>query len=103
MSEPDRPSRLWGEHERAPFPPHLRGRDIDGEDMVVLDADIAGWVSSSLSGTADVRRRRILARCLAAVEKILPSIGDEDGAVEYCERLREMTALAVQLDNAKAE
>ncbi|WP_258017468.1 MULTISPECIES: hypothetical protein [Streptomyces] len=99
MSEPglDLLSRLWEEHMRAPFPPHLRGREIDGEDLVLLDADIAGCVSSSLSGSLDERRRRILLMCLAALEKVLPSIDDEGGAIGYYERLREMAALAVEL------
>ncbi|MFE9427721.1 hypothetical protein ACFYNO_32685 [Kitasatospora sp. NPDC006697] len=103
MSEPelDLLSRLWEEHMRAPFPPHIRGREIEGEDMVLLDADIAGCVSSSLSGPLDEKRRRTLLSCLAAVEKVLPSV-DEDGAVEYYRRLREMAALAVELGNANA-
>ncbi|MGD3108778.1 hypothetical protein [Streptomyces sp. YGL11-2] len=102
MSEPelDLLSQLWEEHVRAPFPPHLRGRDIEGEDMVMLDADIAGCVSSSVSGPLDEKSRRTLLGCLAAVEKVLPSIGDEGSAVEYYERLREMAALAVELGNA---
>ncbi|MFB8241018.1 hypothetical protein ACFC58_31220 [Kitasatospora purpeofusca] len=100
--EPDQLSRLWEEHMRAPFPPHIRGREIDGEDMVLLDADIAGCVSSSLSGPLDERRRRILLACLAAVEKVLPSIDDEGGAIEYYERLRDMAALAVEVGNTNS-
>ncbi|GAA2274794.1 hypothetical protein GCM10010430_71000 [Kitasatospora cystarginea] len=104
MSEPelDLLSRLWEEHMHAPFPPHIRGREIDGEDMVLLDADIAGCVSSSLSGPLDEKRRRILLACLAAVERVLPSIDDEGGAIEYYERLRDMAALAVEVGNANS-
>ncbi|MFJ9647629.1 hypothetical protein [Streptomyces sp. NPDC101206] len=69
--------------------------------MVVLDADIAGCVVSSLSGPLDGKRREILLVCLAAVEKALPSI-DDDGASEYYKRLRNMAALAVELGNANA-
>ncbi|WLQ53748.1 hypothetical protein P8A21_40135 (plasmid) [Streptomyces poriferorum] len=105
MSEPelDLLSRLWDEHKLAMFPPHLRGQDIEGEDMVMLDADIAGCVSSSLSGPLDERRRSILLRCLAALEKVVPSISNEAGAVEYNERLREMATLATESGNAKAQ
>jgi hypothetical protein len=104
MSEPelDLLSRLWDEHKRATFPPHLRGQDIEGEDMVMLDADIAGCVSSSLSGPLDGRHRSILLRCLAALEKVVPSISNEGGAVEYYSRLREMATLANESGNAKA-
>jgi hypothetical protein len=89
--------RLWAEHTHAPFPPHLRGRDIEGEDMVMLDANIAGCISSSLSGALDEKRRRTLLGCLAAVEKVLPSIDDTGGAIEYYERLRDMASWAVEL------
>ncbi len=95
-------SRLWEEHMRAPFPPHMRGREIEGEDMVLLDADIAGCVLSSLSGPLDERRHKILLARLAAVEKVLPSIDDEGGATEYYEHVREMAAVAVELGNANA-
>ncbi|MFG2711996.1 hypothetical protein ACGFX2_15760 [Streptomyces goshikiensis] len=40
--------------------------------------------------------------CLAAVEKVLPSIEDEDNAIEHYERLRAMAALAVRIGNANA-
>ncbi|MFE7712815.1 hypothetical protein ACFU6I_45430 [Streptomyces sp. NPDC057486] len=101
-SEVDLLSRMWEEHMRAPFPPHMRGREIEGEDMVLLDADIAGCVVSSLSGPLDEKRRKILLVCLAVVEKVLPSIDDEDGAFEYYKHLRDMAALAVELGNANA-
>jgi hypothetical protein len=103
MSGPDRLLLLWEEHVRAPFPPRFRGRDIDGEDMVVLDSDIAGCVSSALSGHLDERRHLILVRCLVAVEKVLPLIGDDERAFEYHERLREMAGLVVRLWDAKTE
>lgn len=104
MSEPglNLLSRLWEEHMRAPFPPHMRRREVEGEDMVLLDAEIAGCVSSSLSGPLDERRHKILLGRLAAVEKVLPLIDDEGDAIEYYERLREMAALAAEIGNANA-
>ncbi|MFD1146954.1 hypothetical protein [Saccharothrix hoggarensis] len=101
MSERDRLSLLWGEHVRAPFPRHLRGRDVNGEDMVTLDSAIAGCVSSALSGHLDERRRLILLGRLVAVEEVLPSIDGENGAREYYERLREMAVLAIRLGDAE--
>ncbi|MFJ9683902.1 hypothetical protein ACIRP2_38770 [Streptomyces sp. NPDC101194] len=102
MSKPqlDLLSRLWEEHMRAQFRPRLRGREINGEDLVLLDAGIAGCVSSSLSGPLDEKRRRTLLGCLAAVEKVLPSLGDGGDAVEYYERLRAMAGLAAELRTA---
>ncbi|MFE5517358.1 hypothetical protein ACFQ9Q_06415 [Streptomyces virginiae] len=104
MNESDRDllARLWEEHLRMPFPPNMRGREIEGEDMVYLDASIAVGVSSSLSEPFDAKRRHALLRRLAAVEKVLPSIDGEGGAgaVERYERLREMAALAVGIGDA---
>ncbi|MFJ9950809.1 hypothetical protein [Kitasatospora sp. NPDC091207] len=98
MSAPARDplARLWDEHVRTPFPPHLRGRVVEGEDMVLLDAYLAGGVSSSLSGSLDEKRHQVLVTCLADVGRVLPSIGDEDG-VRYFERLRDMAVLAIGL------
>ncbi|WP_406510429.1 hypothetical protein [Streptomyces sp. NBC_00212] len=95
-------SRLREEHMRAPFPPHMRRREIEGEDMVLLDAEIAGCASSSLPGSLDESVNEILLGCLAAVEKVLPLIDDEGGAIEYYERLREMAALVAEIGNANA-
>ncbi|MFD7583631.1 hypothetical protein [Kitasatospora sp. NPDC059817] len=94
-------SRLWEAHVQRAFPPHLRGRDIDGEDLVLLDAFTASGVSSVLSGHLDENRRGTLLACLAALEKVLPSLGDEGGGAEYYERLHEMAVLAAELGNAR--
>ncbi|MFF2024995.1 hypothetical protein ACFVW2_24710 [Streptomyces sp. NPDC058171] len=99
-------SRLWEEHLRTPFPPHMRGREFayEGEvfDMVLLDADIAGCISSSLTRPLDQQRREVLATCLAVVESVLPSIEVEDHGFAYYRHLREMAALAIRIGNADA-
>ncbi|WP_439677253.1 hypothetical protein [Embleya sp. MST-111070] len=104
MSESKRDllSRMWQEHMRAPFPPHMRGREIEGEDMVLLDSYLAGGVISSLSGHFDEECRRIHLDCLAAVERVLPSIPDEDDAGKYYKHLRDTAALALELGNTDA-
>lgn len=88
-------ARLWDEHMRAAFPAHLRGRAVEGVEMVLLDADVAGCVSSSLSSVLDESRYGVVLQCIAALEKVLPSIGDEYGS-RYYERLRQMAVLAVE-------
>jgi hypothetical protein len=35
---------LWDEHLATPFPKGCRGRDLNGIDFVLLDANIAGCV-----------------------------------------------------------
>ncbi|CAM5587665.1 hypothetical protein GCM10010329_47630 [Streptomyces spiroverticillatus] len=95
--------RLCKAHARAPFPPQLRGAEIEGEDLVELDAYIAGCVPTLLSDPPATHQHTIRLACLAAVEKVLPSVEDEAGAVEYCTRLRDMIALAVEIAGAPEE
>ncbi|MCX5200724.1 hypothetical protein OG897_04490 [Streptomyces sp. NBC_00237] len=100
MRTPDekRLSRLWKAHARAAFPPHLRGGEVEGEDMVLLDAHIAGCVSTLLTSPLTPYQRTILTASVAAAQKVLPSVEDRGGAVEYCVRLRDMAVLAAEID-----
>ncbi|MFR9775341.1 hypothetical protein ACL02O_04690 [Micromonospora sp. MS34] len=41
-------SQMMAEHMAMPFPPGFRGLDIEGQDMVLLDADAYGYASSAL-------------------------------------------------------
>ncbi|MER6361286.1 hypothetical protein [Kitasatospora sp. NPDC001527] len=52
--DPDPPARLWEEHLRAPFPRHLRGREIDGEGMALTDASLAGCVRAPVGAGGPV-------------------------------------------------
>jgi hypothetical protein len=61
--------QLWEEHMKAEFPAHLRGREVEGEDLVLLDAEVAGCVSSSLSSVLDERRRGTLLKCVDVLEQ----------------------------------
>ncbi|GAB2930254.1 hypothetical protein GCM10027280_17320 [Micromonospora polyrhachis] len=88
-------ARLWDAHLRAAFPEHLRGVDLLGVDMVMLDADIAGCVSTRLGnrGSLDGRRQRTLTRCMADLDRVLPILtGQQERG--YYGRLRTM-AVAV--------
>ena len=69
-------NELWQEHQRAPFPAGFRARDIEGIDFVMLDADIAGCVSSFLKqrGSLDPRRTAVLGICYRNVTYVLPQI-----------------------------
>jgi len=40
---------LWREHKLAAFPQGYRGKDVNGVDFVMLDADVAGCVDTFLS------------------------------------------------------
>lgn len=87
----DEVTRMWDAHVRTPFPPALRGAEIAGIDMVLLDADTAGCVRSWLSsaGRLDARRRAAIASCLAELNTVLPLLTDPAQAAYY-RRLRDL-------------
>lgn len=37
----DRLARLWEEHQRAPYPDSFRGIDVEGMELILLDADVS--------------------------------------------------------------
>jgi hypothetical protein len=92
----DEGQRLWDEHLLAPFPTRLRGEEIDGIDMVMLDADIAGCVSTWLGnkGRLDETRRGWLEGSLDDLARVLRLLADEDERAYY-ERLRRLAQLAL--------
>ncbi|WP_351235439.1 hypothetical protein [Streptomyces sp. NPDC002133] len=84
-------ARLWREHLRAPFPAGLRGAEPAGIDMVPLDTDIAGRVSTWRSNgtTLDTQRLRILRDCVADLDQVLPLLTDTED-LRYWQRLRQL-------------
>ncbi len=87
----DQVEQLWDAHVRTPFPSALRGAEIAGIDMVLLDASTAGCVTSWLSGAGrlDARRRTAIASCLAELDTVLPLLTDPAQVAYYC-RLRDL-------------
>jgi hypothetical protein len=79
---------------RAEFPARLRGEEIDGVDMVMLDADIAGCVSTwlSQSGSLDHGRHQILRQCGDDLERVMPTL-DIPEERAYYDRLSAMAKL----------
>ncbi|MEU9135173.1 hypothetical protein AB0D33_04225 [Streptomyces sp. NPDC048404] len=63
-------NRLWQEHLGTAFPTGLRGAELSGTDMVLLDATVAGCVSTWLNegGALDRERYRILRDCVADLD-----------------------------------
>ena len=86
---------LMREHKAAPFPARLCEEQVAGVDAVMLDADIAGVVSTWLHGgqRRSAGERRLLGALIADVEALLAVLQDPE-EVTYVERLRAM-ALAV--------
>lgn len=92
-------ARLYEEHERAEFPSRLRGEELAGVDLVMLDADIVGCVDAwqGSAGRLDAGRQSILRNCLDDLNRVVPLLTD-DREARYYERLRELTRLVLEAD-----
>ncbi|MCW3843554.1 hypothetical protein ONA70_25965 [Micromonospora yasonensis] len=86
-------AQLWEAHLRAPFPSGLGGTEVEGVDLVLLDADAAGCVRTWLDngGHLDDWRRSVVSSCSHQLDLVLPVLADE--AAGYYRRLRDLTAL----------
>ena len=106
MTPDEEARRLWDEHRSAPFPDRLRGLEIEGVEMVMLDADIAGCIDTWLgrkrrfsagpprtARPLDERRRGVLRECLAELDRVVPLLLDDEQ--KYYERLRRLAQLAL--------
>ena len=86
---------LWKEHLAAAFPSVCCSEEVDGIDLVMLDADIAGCVSTFLGGRGhlDDQRMGILQQCRGELTTVLPRL--PTAAREYYLRLQKMADLAL--------
>lgn len=85
---------VWEDHMRTPFPDRLRGEEIAGVDMVMLDADIVGCVDSwrGNHGSLDDDRRRSLIKCTEDLDLVLPLLTDP-AERRFYDRLRELARM----------
>ncbi|MEV6400259.1 hypothetical protein AB0M39_36680 [Streptomyces sp. NPDC051907] len=83
---------LWQEHRRALFPASFRGVDIEGVELILLDADVAGLVHRELNGGLDDKGVAALWACIADLDKIVPLV-DEEYCASYFTRLRTLAGL----------
>lgn len=82
--------RGYAEHQAARYPPgHYR--EIGDHALVLIDADIAGCVSTFLGrgGNPGLWRTAALGLCYGAVLEILPALSDAEG-LAYFGRLAEL-------------
>lgn len=86
-------ARLREDHLRALFPEGFRGVDLDGVDLVLLDADVVGLVRRELKGGLDGSGIAFLWGCIADLDKIVPLINEEYCA-SYFANLRTMAQVA---------
>ncbi|MGV9313619.1 hypothetical protein ACWDR0_15730 [Streptomyces sp. NPDC003691] len=86
-------ARLWQDHLAAPFPGGFRGVDVDGVDLVLLDADVAGLVRREAEGGLDGPGIARLRYCIADLDRIVPLL-DEEYCASYFVGLRAMALTA---------
>ncbi|MGW6015596.1 hypothetical protein [Streptomyces sp. NPDC055210] len=90
-------TQRMAEHMAMPFPPGFRGLAIEGQNMVMLDADACGHALGVVKGSLNEQRRAGLTRLMTVVERVLPAIDDEY-ATRYCTHVRDMAALATEIE-----
>lgn len=87
---------LWHEHYKLPFPEGLGGREVNGIDLVLLDSDIAGCVSTFIDrGDLDTWRAAVLGLCYRDCSFVCSVINND--AAEYFRRLESMAGLVLRL------
>lgn len=86
--------QLRREHESVRFPQASRGREVAGYDLVLLDADTAGCVSTFIaSGELDTRRLAILRLCYQGLGRAIAELDGEERI--YFGRLENLAALVL--------
>ncbi len=88
-------ARLRQEHDDADFPADLRGVELEGIDMVLLDAETAMCVQAWIADEGALTRKldHILRACVEDLDVVIPHITDPSGRAYY-ERLRTLALLA---------
>ena len=95
--------QLWREHESAAFPQGCRGKDVNGFDLVMLDADVAGCVDSFVSrGNLNLYQTAILGLCYRNLTCLIPMLSEEGrGYYSRLELLAKLVLKAVATGNKK--
>lgn len=91
----ERVRRLWRMHKAEPYPPRFRADQVQGIDLVQLDADLAdaviAWIGSG--GRLDADQRADLRRLVADADLVMPALA-ADERVRF-RRLQRMAAPAL--------
>src|SRR4051794_35336672 len=95
---------LWQENLHTPFPKHFRGRDLNGIDLVMLDANIAGCVQTFVErGKLNMFQTAMLGLSYRDATFVLPTLNEEGAAYFWrLERLAELVLREVALINQTA-
>jgi len=93
--------RLYEQHRKMPYPNGQRGLEIAGVELILVDADAAGCVSSWLQDGDDLNEqaRWMAPLCLDDLRKVVPVFADPRSehhrpyAAHYWGRLLRMVRL----------
>jgi len=87
---------LWQQHSSASFPKGYRDKRINGIDLSLLDAEIAGSIHMFIHTAAGLDARRIvsLRERLIDLNNIVLLLNNEE--IVYFNRLRELANLILQ-------
>ena len=87
---------LWQEHLASAFPKGCGGKEIDGVDLVLLDADTSGCIQTLVNndGQLDIWRTAILGLCYRDLAVVTASLRGE--AREYFTRLETLAGLTLR-------
>ena len=96
MTIPSEILELWQEHSASSFPKGYGGKEINGIDLSLLDAEIAGCIHMYMhSGEKlEFQRIKMLRERLIDLNKILLLLNSEE--LMYFNRLRELANLVLQ-------
>ena len=88
--------QLWKEHMSTAFPQGCRGKDVNGVDLVMLDADVAGCVVTFLSrGNLNLFQTAIIGLCYRNLTYSIPMLSEDGKAYCRLELLAELVLKAV--------
>jgi hypothetical protein len=92
---------LWEEHLATPFPEDFAGKDVNGIDFVMLDADIAGCVQTFVErGNLNLYQTAILGLSYQNASYVIPILNEEGAAYFWrLERLAELVLKGVARKN----
>ena len=96
MTIPSEILELWQQHSSAAFPKGYGGKEINGIDLPLLDAEIAGCIHIYVhnSGELDSRRVKTLRKCLIDLNTIVLLLNSAE--LIYFDRLRKLANLVLQ-------
>ena len=96
MTIPSEILELWQEHSASSFPKGYGGKEINGIDLSLLDAESAGCIHMYVhnSGELDQRHVEILRKSLTDLNTIVLLLNSEE--LMYFNRLRNLAILVLQ-------